>query len=194
VAVALLLENAGLPVPGETVLLLASFSPIRSAIFAWHGSWQWERVQPRSAITWVTQLVCMAGGDYWIATGKSLVVSGAAVQRGEALFARYGAATILFCPLHLWNAGNRRSIGGERCGMPWKKFALFNFLGAALWVSVISGVGYGFGSRWGALMHFMKRFDLILGAAFVLITVVVWWQRRGLENLPRKTRSFTKEG
>jgi membrane protein DedA with SNARE-associated domain len=105
------------------------------------------------------------------------VVSDAAVQRGEALFARYGAATILFARFVF----GMRVIAGPLAGalrMPWKKFAVFNFLGAALWVSVISIVGYGFGSQWGALMHFMKRFDLILGGAFVVAAVGLWWRGR----------------
>jgi len=50
--------------------------------------------------------------------------------------------------------------------MPWKRFAVFNALGAALWVTVISVVGYSFGSRWKLLMYYMKRFDQALVAAF----------------------------
>jgi len=45
--------------------------------------------------------------------------------------------------------------------MPWRKFLLFNFLGAAVWVTVISLVGYFFGSEWDRLLHYMKRFNLI---------------------------------
>ena len=43
--------------------------------------------------------------------------------------------------------------------MPWRKFAVFNFLGAALWVTVISGAGYLFGRHWGRLERDVKRFD-----------------------------------
>ena len=62
--------------------------------------------------------------------------------------------------------------------MPWKTFAVFNLLGAALWVTVIAYVGYSFGSRWNLLMHFIERFDLVLGAAFVVIVVFLWWRKR----------------
>jgi membrane protein DedA with SNARE-associated domain len=193
VAVALLLENAGLPVPGETVLLLASFLAYseRDLQIAW--------------VILVATVAATLGDNLGYTIGqyggrrlieryrRNLLISDAAVQRGEALFARYGAATILFARFVF----GMRVIAGPLAGalrMPWKKFAVFNFVGAALWVSVISGVGYAFGSRWGALMHFMKRFDLILAAAFVLMMVAVWWRRRGLENLSRRTTRFTKEG
>jgi len=47
-----------------------------------------------------------------------------------------------------------------------------------LWVMVIAFVGYSFGSRWRVLMHFMKRFDLALAAAFALILAILWWRSR----------------
>jgi membrane protein DedA with SNARE-associated domain len=177
VAVALLVENAGLPVPGETVLLLASFLAYS------------ER---NLSLTWIVAMGTIAatiGDNLGYAIGQyggrrfleryrqSFVVSDAAVKRGEALFACYGAATILFARFVF----GMRVVAGPLAGalrMPWKKFAVFNFLGAALWVSVISIVGYEFGSRWGALTHFMKRFDLILGAAFVVVAAVLWLRGR----------------
>jgi membrane-associated protein len=191
VAVALLLENAGMPVPGETVLLLASFLAYseRDLRLAW--------------IMAMGTVAATIGDNLGYAIGqyggrrllnrhqRSRVGRDGAVRRGEALFARYGAATILFARFVF----GMRVVAGPLAGalrMPWKKFAVFNFLGAALWVSVISGVGYVFGSRWGALMHFMKRFDLILGAVFALMAATVWWRRRA-ENLPRRTGRFTNE-
>jgi membrane-associated protein len=74
-----------------------------------------------------------------------------------------------------------RIIAGPLAGMlrmPWKKFVVFNLLGAMLWVTVIACVGYTFGSRWSSLAHFMKRFDLAVGAAFVVIAGILWWRSR----------------
>jgi membrane protein DedA with SNARE-associated domain len=62
--------------------------------------------------------------------------------------------------------------------MPWKRFAAFNAMGAALWVTAISLAGYFFGRHWGTLMRFMKRFDLALGAVFILVAAVLWWRNR----------------
>jgi membrane-associated protein len=173
-----------LPVPGETVLLLASFLAYseRGLSLAW--------------IVATGTVAATIGDNLGYAIGqyggrrllerylRSRVVSVAAVHRGEALFARYGSATILFARFVF----GMRIIAGPLAGvlrMPWKKFVMFNFLGAALWVSVISGVGYEFGSRWGALMHFMKRFDLILGGIFVLIALMLWcrgWKHKAYRD------------
>src|SRR4029077_2801734 len=104
-------------------------------------------------------------------------VSDAVLARGERLFQQHGSVTILFARFVF----GMRVIAGPMAGvlrMPWKKFAVFNALGAALWVTVISCVGYSFGSRWNVLMHFMKRFDLALVAAFAVTVAVLWWRSR----------------
>src|SRR5437763_13136515 len=99
------------------------------------------------------------------------------LRRAERVFQRYGAATIFFARFVF----GLRVIAGPLAGvlrMPWKKFAVFNFLGATLWVVVISVLGYVFGSRWKLLMHFMKRFDMALLAALVLLVAMMWWRGR----------------
>src|SRR5947199_2517505 len=96
VAGALLLENAGLPVPGETVLLLASF-----LAYSEH----------RLHLAYIILVAIGAAtlGDnlgYWAGHkgGRPLLekyqhflhVPRRTLQRGERIFARYGASTILF--------------------------------------------------------------------------------------------------
>jgi membrane-associated protein len=177
VAAALLLENAGIPVPGETVLLLASFLAYSER----NLQLPWIIVAGTVAAT-VGDNLGYALGNYG---GRPLLeryrnffrVSDEAVARGERLFARYGSVTILFARFVF----GMRVIAGPMAGalrMPWKRFAVFNALGAALWVTVISVVGYSFGSRWTLLMHYMRRFDQALVVAFVLIVAVVWWRSR----------------
>jgi len=177
VAAALLLENAGVPVPGETVLLLASFLAYSE------GKLQlsWVIVAGTVAAT-VGDNLGYALGHYG---GRSLLdryrnifrVSDAIVARGEGLFARYGALTILFARFVF----GMRIIAGTASGSAAhavEEVRGLNLLGAALWVTVIALVGYSFGSRWNLLMHFMKRFDLVLGAAFIVIAVFLWWRNR----------------
>ena len=67
--------------------------------------------------------------------------------------------------------------------MPWKSFAVFNLLGAALWVSTISLAGYFFGGRWRLLIYYMKRFDQLLAVVFILLAVLVWWRNRGARSM-----------
>src|SRR5580704_3808436 len=150
VAAALLLENAGVPVPGETVWLLASFMA-----FSQHElSLSWIIVVATIAAT-VGDNLGFALGYYG---GRPLVaryqaffrIKDSTLARGESLFARFGAVTVFFARFVF----GMRIVAGPMAGvlrMPWRKFLVYNFLGAAVWVTVISGVGYLFGQHWERL-------------------------------------------
>jgi membrane-associated protein len=182
VAAALLLENAGMPVPGETVLLLASFLAYS------------ERDLQLGWIVVVGILAASVGDNLGYAIGcyggrpllagyrRLFRIREATLARGERLFERYGALTILFARFVF----GMRVIAGPLAGvlrMHWKKFAVFNVIGAATWVSVISVTGYFFGSRWGTLMHFVRRFDFAVAVVLVLLLLIAWW--RGRKIVPR---------
>jgi membrane protein DedA with SNARE-associated domain len=177
VGAVLLLENAGVPVPGETVLLLASFLAYS------------ERDLQLGWIVVVGTLAATVGDNLGYAIGnyggRRLLeryrnifrISDAVLARGERLFGRYGAVTILFSRFVF----GMRVIAGPLAGvlrMPWRKFAVFNLVGAAVWVSAISLAGYFFGSRWRMLTRFIKRADLVLALVFVVVAVVAWWRSR----------------
>jgi membrane-associated protein len=177
VGAALLVENAGIPVPGETILLLASFMAYS------------ERDLQLSWIIVVATVAATIGDNLGFAFGyhggrpllaryQSLFrIQKLTLDRGERLFERYGAATIFFARFVF----GMRIIAGPMAGvlrMSWKKFAVFNFLGAAVWVSVISSVGYFFGRHWEKLQRGMKRFDVVVAIIVVLIAVFLWWRGR----------------
>jgi membrane protein DedA with SNARE-associated domain len=180
VAAALLLENAGVPVPGETVLLLASFLAYS------------EHDLRLPWIIVVATIAATAGDNIGFALGyyggRPLLaryqaffrIQDTTVARGEQLLARYGAATILVARFVF----GMRIIAGPLAGvlrMPWRKFTIFNFLGAALWVTMISSAGYLFGQHWGRLERYIRRFDLV-AAILVLLAVAYWWRRSRRKN------------
>jgi len=177
VAGVLLLEHAGIPVPGETVLLLASF-----LAYSQHElSLFWIIVVATVAATLGDNLgfaLGTYGGRPLLARYQTLFrIRDATLARGENLFARFGAVTIFFARFVF----GMRIIAGPMAGvlrMPWRKFLVFNFLGAAVWVTVISGVGYLFGQNWNLLEEYLKRFDVAVAIAAVLAVVFWWWRRR----------------
>lgn len=183
IAAALLLENAGIPAPGETILLLASFMA-----YSQHElSLFWIIVVATTAAT-VGDNIGFAlgyyGGRPLLTRYQSLFrVHDTTLAKGESLFARYGAATIFFARFVF----GMRIIAGPLAGvlrMPWKKFLVFNFLGAALWVSVISTAGYLFGQHFDKLEDAMKRVDVLIAAAAVLIIAIWWWRARRSRQPP----------
>jgi len=177
VGVTLLLENAGLPVPGETILLLASFLAYS------------ERNLNLPRIIFVATIAAVIGDNlgYWIGHhgGRSLLeryqhvlrLRSSTIKRGERLFERYGPTTIFFARF----IAGMRIVAGPLAGvlrMDWPKFALWNFLGAIVWVSVISGIGYFLGRNWDTLVRVVKHIHLsAIGIAGVVI-LFLWWRRR----------------
>ncbi len=177
VAVALFLENAGVPFPGETVLLLASFLAYSEREL----TLGWVILIGTVAATLgdnIGYAIGLYGGRPLLERYRNIFrISDSALARGERLFAWYGAVTIFFARFVF----GMRVIAGPLAGvlrMHWKKFAVFNFMGAALWVTAISCAGYFFGSRRDVLIHFMKRFDLVLGIAVAVVVLVLWWKTR----------------
>lgn len=173
----LLLENAGVPLPGETVLLLASFL-----------AYSEQDLQ----LPWLIAVATLAatlgdnlgyalgrhGGRPLLERYRSLFrIQQGTLVRGENLFTRYGPLTIFFARFVF----GLRIIAGPLAGvlrMPWRRFLLFNLLGAAVWVVTISGVGYLFGRHWSRLEQNIKRIDVALAIVVALIAAFLWWRNR----------------
>ena len=177
VALVLLCENAGIPVPGESTLLLASF--LAYSEHQLHLGW----------IIIVATCAATLGDNLGYAFGyyggrplldryqSILRIPSASLKRGEEMFARYGAPTIFFARFVF----GLRVFAGPLAGvlrMRWRAFVLFNFLGAAVWVSTIASAGYLFGQHWRSLLRTMQRFNI---AAFIVAAAAIlflWWRYR----------------
>jgi membrane-associated protein len=173
VAVALLLENAGIPIPGETVLLFASFLAFSEKQL--HLCW----------ILVTATLACTAGDNLGYTIGRCggrrlldrwkhlFLIKQKHLDHGERLFARFGAFAIFFARFVF----GMRIMAGPVAGvlrMPWKQFAVFNFLGAAVWVTVVSLIGYLFGQHWSELLRLFRDFNVGIVVVLALASLAVW--------------------
>jgi membrane protein DedA with SNARE-associated domain len=62
--------------------------------------------------------------------------------------------------------------------MRWRAFATFNFLGAAVWVTVISSAGYFFGQHWRELFRAIRRFNVAAAIVALAVILYLWWRQR----------------
>ena len=177
VAATLLLENAGVPLPGETVLLLASFLA--------YSQHELRFISIVIVATFAATLGDNLGFALGYYGGRPLFsryqtffrIQPATLRKAENLFSRYGAATVFFARFIF----GLRIIAGPMAGvlrMAWRKFMIFNFLGAALWVTVISGAGFLFGQHWERLERGVGRFDLLIAILAVFALAWLWWRSR----------------
>lgn len=178
VGATLLLENAGVPVPGETILLLASFMAYSQHELHLAGIIAVGTI----AATLGDNLgfaLGVYGGRPLLARYQSVFrIRNSTLVKGESLFARYGAVTICFARFVF----GMRIIAGPLAGvlrMPWRKFLIYNFLGAVLWVTVIASAGYLFGRHWGRLEHDVNRFDAVAAIVVALLLLWLWRRNRG---------------
>ena len=177
VALLLLLESAGLPLPGETVLLLASFLAYS------------ERELSLPWVIVIATLATTAGGELGFAVGRYggrplieryrnvFAIRPETVAQGDKLFERYGAVTV-FLARFIFGMRVLASLLAGALHMQWRKFTLFNFLGAAVWVTAICGAGYLFGGHWNRLAHDLKRLDLAVLIAVVISGLIFWWLKK----------------
>jgi membrane protein DedA with SNARE-associated domain len=174
---ALLGENAGLPLPGETILILASF-------LAYQGQ--------QLHLPWVILIgigACTMGDNlgYWIGRrgGRPLLekwkhffrIGDDAIKAGEEFLQRRGSAAIFLARFIV----GMRIVAGPLAGvlrMEWKRFLAANAAGAVAWVMVVSGAGYFFGSQYQALAGVVKQTELVIFLAVVLAALHLWRNQR----------------
>lgn len=176
-ALMLLLENAGIPVPGESVLLFASFLAHE------------HQELNLGLIILVGTVACTLGDNigYWIGYhgGRPLLhryrsffhISDRTMRRGEKLFNDYGAVTLFFARFVF----GMRVLAGPLAGvlhMQWRKFAIYNFLGAAWWVATISSAGYLLGHHWDSLVATVARINTAVLVGLALLLLYLWRRNR----------------
>jgi membrane protein DedA with SNARE-associated domain len=170
VFVGVFLENAGVPVPGETALLAG-------AALAHSG---------RLALVWViaTAIVGATLGDnvgFWIGRrgGRSLAErygarAGLTPKRlaiFDGFFERHGAKTI-FVARFITGLRVVAAVLAGGSDMPWRIFLLYNALGAVVWATAIGVAGYLLGRSWNVLEQWIGRTSLA-GLAIVLVVAAV---------------------
>jgi membrane protein DedA with SNARE-associated domain len=165
--VGVLLENAGVPVPGETAVLVAGF-------LASQGHFQ---------IVWVILLTVVAAviGDnlgFWLGhrwarprlqSGRRfLFLTPTTLKHAEGYFERYGLWTVFFAR---FITGLRvvGALAAGTAGMAWPRFLVANAGGALAWATTMSLLGYFFGNSLELLHKYLGGGGLILLACVVLL-------------------------
>ena len=103
------------------------------------------------------------------------------VRQTESIFERFGPASMLFAKFIPGFASVATAMAGA-IRMPWWRFAIFDGLGAALWVGVALGLGRLFREAIGEVLATLQSLGkygiLLLAAALAAYIASKWWQRR----------------
>ena len=167
VFVGVFLENAGAPVPGETMLLAGA---ALSRYGTLHLSWV-----VAAAIAGATLgdnlgfLIGRRGGRAVVERyGPLLGMTGPRLARFDRFFEEHGAKTVFVARF----VTGLRVVGALLAGasrLSWPRFLVFNALGAVVWSVTFGAIGYTLGYSWHTLEQWIGRTGLILLAAIVVI-------------------------
>lgn len=168
----ILLEDFGVPSPGETVLIAA-------AVYAGAG-------KLNIVLVGVVGFVAAVVGDnigYAIGVyggrplvhryGRYVLLTKERFEKTEQFFERHGGKVVTIARF----VEGLRQANGIVAGistMRWRSFLLFNALGAALWVGVWTSIGFLAGSHIDAVYAEAQRYSLVLtGVVAGLIVALI---------------------
>lgn len=182
-----MIEDFGVPVPGETILILG-------AVYAGTG-----RLNV-FAVALVGFVAAVLGDNIGFAIGhfggrplierygRYVLITRERLDKATNFFERQGAKVVVAAR---FVEGLRQANGiiAGISGMHWLRFLIFNAIGAALWVAVWTSVGYLSGSHIDTIYSTATRYDayLAIGVGALIILYVARWLKRS------KTRSASKQ-
>ena len=158
-----LIEDFGVPVPGETVLILAAvyagtgrLNIVLVALLGFCGALLGDNIGFAIGHFGGRQLA-QRYGRYVFLTPKRL-------DKATAFFDRHGGKIIIVAR---FIEGLRQANGiiAGTTGMQWTRFLTFNAIGAALWVLVWTSVGYVSGSHIDTIYNASTRCSTYLAIA-----------------------------
>jgi membrane protein DedA with SNARE-associated domain len=165
------LEDFGVPVPGETILIAAS-------VYA--GAGRLNIV----AVGLVAFVAAVAGDNIGYAIGrfggralilrfgKYVLLTSERMDKAEGFFRRNGGKVVVVARfIEGLRQANGLVAGAVR--MPWRSFLLFNALGAALWVGVWASIGYLAGDHIRAIYDTVTRYSLYLLIALGVLVLAL---------------------
>jgi membrane protein DedA with SNARE-associated domain len=166
----LTIESFGVPLPGESLLIVAAILAGRGEISfpallisAWIGAVTGDNIGYLIGRKLGHKALLRFGGMVGLTADR--------LRKMEAIFVRYGALTVAFA--RFFNI--LRQLNGVVAGsleMDWRRFLVFNSLGGALWVVVWTIAGFYLGKHGADIAAVVHKLGLF-GVIFVLVALLM---------------------
>jgi membrane protein DedA with SNARE-associated domain len=156
IMVIIFLETLGAPLPGESLLVFASALAAR-------GELSWPTL---FASAWAGAVIGdnagfaigrYAGRELIAHYGARFGLGAERLDKVDAIFRKYGPLTVAFARFVAF----LRQLNGPVAGaldMRWRRFLLFEMLGAAMWVTAWMLLGHYIGAHAAMLITFARKF------------------------------------
>jgi membrane protein DedA with SNARE-associated domain len=164
----LFLEDFGVPVPGETILILAAvyagtgrLNIFLVALLGFCGAVLGDNVG--------FAIGHFGGRRLVLRYGRYVFITPERLDRATVFFERHGGKVIIVARF-IEGLRQANGIVAGITGMHWRRFLIFNAIGAALWVAVWTTLGYVSGSHIDTIYNAGVRYSTYL---LVLLVIVV---------------------
>lgn len=175
-----MLESAGVPLPGETVLITAGVLVHRGVLdygdallFGIVGAVVGDQIG-----YWVGRF---GGHPFVLRWGRYVFIAPERLGRAERFFDRHGGKAVFLARF----ITGLRVFGALVAGMsrmPWGKFTLYNVLGGTTWATAAVSLGYFLWASVGLVEQWVGRLSLLLVAALVLVVLLRWAYRKAMRT------------
>jgi membrane protein DedA with SNARE-associated domain len=184
----ILVENFGVPAPGETILVAAS-------VYAGTGRLNIVAVGAIAVLAAVVgncigyAIGYFGGHALVLRFGKYVFLTHERLDKTERFFERHGGLVVVTARFF---EGLRQAAGiiAGTAEMPFRRFLAFTALGAAAWVALWAPLGYLAGDHIGTIYSDIVRYSLYLLIA--LAVLVAAWVTRSV--LRRRRRAAAQAG
>ena len=167
-----LIEDFGIPVPGETILIAAS-------VYAGAGR---INVVAVAAVGFVAAVIGdnigfaighFGGRALALRWGRYVFLTEERLDKAASFFDRHGA-WIITVARFVEGLRQANGIVAGITGMRWLRFLIFNALGAALWVGTWVSIGYLAGSHIGSIYSYITRYSYyaLIVAGLVVVALI----------------------
>jgi membrane protein DedA with SNARE-associated domain len=171
-----MLESAGVPLPGETVLITAGVMVHRGVLS--FGDALFFGILGAVVGDQIGYWVGRRGGRLFVLRwGKYVFITPERLGRAESFFERHGGSAVFLARF----ITGLRVFGALVAGisrMPWGKFTIYNLLGGTVWAAAAVSLGYFLWASISLIEHWVGRVSLLLVAALVLALLVRWTYQR----------------
>ena len=162
------LESRGLPLPGETLIIVAGLASAKGVL---NPAWiMLLGIIATFAANNISYLAGSWGGRaFAIKYGKYVLINEERFMSLEDFVRRHGSKVVVIARFII----GLRQLNGFIAGivkMPWAQYALFNMVGAILWVGWWVGTAYYFGKKFDAM--FMQYY-FVIGIALSIVLIFI---------------------
>ncbi|OXL85967.1 alkaline phosphatase [Paenibacillus sp. SSG-1] len=173
----LALEFIALPFPGETTMAYAGFLSYDGMLhYGWLLIIAFAGTTLGMTITYFIGL--KAGLPFLQRYGKWFLLSEHKLERASRWFNKYGQSLVF---IGYFIPGVRHFTGyfAGMIALPFRKFALFAYSGALVWVLLFISIGKIFGPQWKFAFHLVEKYSFwIVGAVIIAVVGFLLYRYR----------------